>query len=145
MQCDMMILVCHAADGHFANGDRVAVQRVLSWSECITHLNVVGPDRYEIVCADQGGLELHAPGLDGHRTFHRMELYPASVGWTLDMLTLTFELMRAGGFGLMDSLDASRLIVTSPQQVHYFPWLPEPPLLVRDARDLGLTIGQPVI
>jgi hypothetical protein len=36
------------------------------------------------------------------------------------------------------------LIVTQPIEVVYFPWLPEPPLLVRSPRDLGDTLGHPI-
>jgi hypothetical protein len=31
--------------------------------------------------------------------------------------------------------------VTQPQQISYFPWLPEPPLLARTPRDLGYSVG----
>jgi hypothetical protein len=135
-----MLLVCHADDGHFADGDRKGIRRVLDHSECIASVSVVARERYEIVCADGGVLELYAPGLDGNRVFHRMELHLEARSWTKDMLRLVFELMRAGGFGLMDSLDASQFIVSSPQQVAYFPCLPEPPVLVQNPRDLGLTL-----
>jgi hypothetical protein len=136
---EMMILVCHASDGHFADGDRKAVRRVVERSERIAEVHELGPERYVLVCADGGRLELCAPGLNGHRVFHRMELFPE--GWTPDMLSLVFELMFFGGFGLMNSLDVPQFIVTQPQQVSFFPWLPEPPLLVRDPHDLGYRIG----
>jgi hypothetical protein len=48
--------------------------------------------------------------------------------------------MRMGGFGLLDGLDTAQFIVTEPQQVGYFPRLPEPPLLVRSPRDLAYTL-----
>ena len=57
------------------------------------------------------------------------------------MLSLVFELMALGGFGLMNNVDVPQFIVTQPQQISYFPWLPEPPLLVRSPRDLGYSIG----
>jgi hypothetical protein len=62
--------------------------------------------------------------------------------WTSDMLMLLFNIMHSGGFGLVEDLEAPQFIVTRPQQVSYFPWLPQPPLLVRSPRDLGYTIGQ---
>jgi hypothetical protein len=136
---EMMILVCHASDGHFADGDRKAVRRVLERSEYIAEVYELGPERYQLVCADGGRLKLRAPGLDGHRAFHRIELFPEK--WTVDMLSLVFELMSSGGFGLMNNLDVPQFIVTQPQQISYFPWLPEPPLLVRNPRDLGYSIG----
>lgn len=145
MHHTLMVLVCHATDGYFADGDREAVRRVLEWSDSIAQIDELGHERYTITCADQGQLELSAPGLYGSRSFHRMELSTRTSQWTSDMFNLLFDLMRAGGFGLMDDLCASRLIVTLPQQVSYFPWLPEPPLLVRNAHELGHTISQPVL
>ena len=139
----MMILVCHAADGHFADGDRKAVQWVLEHSARIVDVHMVGPDRFAITCTDGGWLELRAPGLGSEtRSFHRMELFLGSHVWTVDMFNFVFDLMQAGGFGLVDNLEAPQFIVTQPQQVSYFPWLPEPPLLVRNPHDLGLFIGQ---
>lgn len=134
-----MILVCHAADGHFADGDREGVCRVLDRPEYI--VNRLDQGWYEIICADGGILEIYAPGLDGPRAFHRMELLFPANALTHDVLTLIHRLMQAGGFGLMDGLDTSQVLVTLPQQMMYFPWLPEPPLLVRNARDLAHTIG----
>jgi hypothetical protein len=136
---EMMILVCHASDGHFADGDRRAVRRVLERSEHITEIHELGPERYVLVCADGGRVELRAPGLGGQRAFHRIELYPER--WTPGLVSLVFELMSFGGFGLMNNLEMPQFIVTQPQQVSYFPWLPEPPLLVRNPRDLGYSIG----
>jgi hypothetical protein len=135
-----LILVCHAADGYFADGNREAVREVLDRSDCVQNVTVVGVERYQIKCADGGQFELQAPGLDGTRAFHRMELSLDSDAWTANLLKLILELMRAGGFGLMDSLEASQFIVTMPQQINYFPWLPEPPLLVQNSRDLGYSI-----
>jgi hypothetical protein len=135
----MMILVCHASDGHFADGDRKAVRGVLERSQHIAELHELGPERYGIICADGGRIELRAPGLNGHRAFHRMELFPET--WTSTMLSLIYELMVCGRFGLVNNLDIPQFIVTQPQQVSYFPWLPEPPLLVRSPRDLGYSIG----
>ncbi|NDJ78391.1 MAG: hypothetical protein GYB65_19250 [Chloroflexi bacterium] len=135
-----MLLVCHAADGHFADGDRDGIRRVLDESDCIVSIDMSGPERYAIVCRDGGQPELYAPGLHTDRAFHRMELALSPQGWTSDTLKLVFELMRAGGFGLMDSLDAAQIIVSSPQQVAYFPRLLKQPLLVRNSRDLGLSL-----
>jgi hypothetical protein len=138
-----MILVCHAADGHFADGNREAVRRVLDHSEHIACVNLLGREQYEIICADGGSFELYASGLDEGRSFHRMELVLTAESGTADVLHVLLDLMRRGGFGLMDSLETSQFIVTLPQQVVYFPWLPEPPLLVRNPRDLGHTLGHP--
>jgi hypothetical protein len=135
-----LILVCHAADGHFADGNRQAVRRLLDQSLWIARIDTLGQERYAIRCPDGGKLDLHAPGLDGYRSFHRMEATVDADGWTKDMLNLILELMRGGGFGLMDSLETSQFIVASPDQVSYFPRLPEAPLLVRDSRDLGYSI-----
>jgi hypothetical protein len=135
-----MILVCHATDGYFADGNREAVRAVLEESSHISAINNLGADRYVILCVDGGRLELRTPGLDGTRSFHRMELSLDTEAWTPNMLSLILDLMRKGGFGLMDSLDASQVIVTSPQQVQYFPHLPDAPRLVRNPRDLGHTI-----
>jgi len=136
-----MILVCHAADGHFADGNREGVRRVLARSPYILRTESLERDWYEITCKDGGLLELHAPGLDGGRSFHHMELVIDTDCWSDDVLRVILEIMRAGDFGLMDGLEASHILVTAPQQVMYFPWLPEPPLLIRDAHDLGSTIG----
>ena len=135
-----LILVCHATDGHFADGNRRAVRLALEQSMWVARIDTLGRERYAIRCPDGGRLELHAPGLNGYRSFHRMELTLDAEGWTNDMLNLILELMRAGGFGLMDSLETSQFIVASPDQVSYFPRLPETPLLVRDSRDLGYSI-----
>ncbi len=140
-----MILVCHAADGHFANGNRDGVRRVFEQSSRIIEVVDLGRDRYELTCADGGQLVLYAPGLDGARSFHRMEIFLDPEAWTEDMLHLILEFMRAGGFGLMESVEASQFIVALPQQVVYYPWLPEPPLLVRNPRDLAYTIANPVL
>jgi hypothetical protein len=141
---DMMILVCHSADGHFADGDRQAVRRVLNQSKYIASVKRVSPERYAITCTDGGRLELHAPGLKAYRSFHRIELFGEAGVWTDDMLRLLYDLMSAGGFGLMDNLDMPQFIVTQPRQVSYFPWLPEPPVLVRNSHDLGQTINHSV-
>jgi hypothetical protein len=134
-----MILVCHAADGHFADGDREAVYQVLSRPEYI--VNHLGQAWYEVICADGGILQFYAPGLEEPRAFHRMELLLPANSLTPDVLTLIHRLMQAGGFGLMDGVDSSQMLVTQPQQVVYFPWIPEPPVLVRSARDLASSIG----
>jgi len=139
---EMMLLVCHAADGHFADGDREAVRRVLNQSECLVDARELGSEWYQLICVDGGQLALRAPGLNGNRAFHRIEVLPQSGHWTADMLDVTYELMVAGGFGLVNNLDRPQFMVTEPQQITYFPWLPEPPLLVRSARDLGYSLGQ---
>ena len=141
MPRDMMVLICHSTDGHFADGDRIAVRRLLDHSLHIAGITVLSPERYAITCRDGGRLELHAPGLRAHRPFHRMELFVDSGMWTDDTLRLLYDLMSAGGFGLMDNLDMPQFIVTQPQQVSYFPWLPEPPVLVRNSHDLGRTLA----
>jgi hypothetical protein len=145
MQRDMMILVCHSADGHFADGDRQAVRRVLNQSEYIASVNTLSQERYAITCADGGRLELHAPGLRAYRSFHRIELFVEAGAWTDDTLKLVYDLMRAGGFGLMNNLDMPQFIVTQPQQVSYFPWLPEPPVLIRNSQDLGQNLTHSVL
>ncbi len=139
MQSDMLILVCHAADGHFADGDRNAVRHILDQADYIVELNSLSAEQFEVVGRDNGVLELRAPGLNGRRSFHRMEMVLTTT-WTPDMLNLVFDLMQVGGFGLMNSLDMPQFIVTQPAQVSYFPWLPEPPLLVRTPRDLGYAL-----
>lgn len=136
----VLILVCHAADRHFADGDRAAVRRLFEQSDVIDALELIGPDQYRILCPDGGGFVLRAPGLDGDRSFHRMEVALYADYWTSDMLMLLFNIMHSGGFGLVEDLEAPQFIVTRPQQVSYFPWLPQPPLLVRSPRDLGYTI-----
>jgi hypothetical protein len=136
-----MILVCHAADGHFADGDRHAVHHLLDHSMTIAEIELSGPDRYCISCYDGGQIEVVMPGLNSHRSFHRIEL-TLLTDWTQQMLDLVFDLMTAGGFGLVIDLDDPHFIVTQPQQVSYFPWLPEPPLLVRSSHDLGYSIGK---
>ncbi|HEX3054382.1 MAG TPA: hypothetical protein VHP83_27245 [Aggregatilineaceae bacterium] len=139
-----MILVCHAADGHIADGDRQGIRRVLDWSESVANVELSGCESYEIVLVDGGKLELDAPGLDGNRSFHHMELFFDTSEVTPGVLTLIYELMHGGGFGLMDSVEASQFIVSQPQQVAYFPRLPEMPRLVRNSRDLGHTLGHPI-
>ncbi|MBN1202127.1 MAG: hypothetical protein JXJ20_09755 [Anaerolineae bacterium] len=143
MQRDMMLLVSHAEDGHFADGDRDGVRRVLSGSEYIGDLKLVARERYEIVCTDGAALELYAPGLHKKRPFHRIELFLDLQARTVAALNLILELMREGEFGLMDGLDAARFIVSSPQQLDYFPHLCGPPLLARNTRDLYLWLGYP--
>jgi hypothetical protein len=138
----MMMLVCHATDGHFADGNREAVRRELNRSTYVAHLDLRGPGQYSITCRDGGRLKLYAPGLNGHRSFHRIDLFLESAFWTPDIADLVFELMNKGGFGLVENLDVPQFIVTQPQQITYFPWLPEPPRLVRSARDLASSIGR---
>jgi hypothetical protein len=134
---NMLILACHAADGYFADGDRNAVRLVLDQSLHIVALTPLGPEQFALACADGGEIELRAPGLEGERSFHRIELFIAPGAWTPDIFGLIFELMNQGGFGLVNDLESAQFIVTLPQQVSYFPWLPRPPLLVRSPRDLS--------
>jgi len=138
----MMMLVCHAVDGRFADGNREAVRRELSRSAYVSGLDVRAPEQFTITSRDGGRLGLYAPGLSGQRSFHRIELVLESARWTPDMLHLVFDLMNKGGFGLVENLEFPRFIVTQPQQITYFPWLPEPPRLVRSARDLAYSIGR---
>jgi hypothetical protein len=44
--------------------------------------------------------------------------------------------MLLGGFGLLRALDTCRFIVTSRQQAAYYPHLPEPPCVIRNATEL---------
>lgn len=141
MQTDLLILVCHAADGHFADGDREAVRHLLHRSDYIVDTILLGPEHFELICPDGGVLELRAPGLEGQRSFRRIEIIPSAPTWTPDMLNLVFDLMTQGNFGLMNNLDMPQFIVVQPAQISYFPWLPEPPLLVRTPRDLGYALG----
>ncbi|NLX08477.1 MAG: hypothetical protein GXY36_02365 [Chloroflexi bacterium] len=136
-----MLLICHSADGHFADGNREAVKRVLEQTTCTFKHREPGSAWYTIMCPDGGLIELNAPGLEGNRPFHRMEVIVYCETWTRGTLNLLMDLMRAGGFGLLDSLDTAQVIVADLQQVIYFPWLPEPPLFVRSSRDLGQTLG----
>ena len=136
-----MILVCHAADGSFNDGNRSAIRGLLEQAAYIRQVDPLGRARVRITCTDGADLELYAPGLDGKRPFHRMEICLTNLTPTKDQLQLVLDLMRSGGFGLMENLNASKFIVTLPQQVVYFPWLPEPPMLVRNTRDLGHTIS----
>jgi hypothetical protein len=137
MHRDMLILVCHAADGHFADGDRAAIRSVLDRSDYIAALDAIDTVGYVIVCRDGGHVTLHAPGLETMRSFHRMTLYLESNTWTSDLHLLVFALMKRGGFGLMDDIELAQFIVTQPEQVSYYPWLPQPPLLVRDVAALA--------
>jgi hypothetical protein len=141
VQRDMLILACHAADGHFADGDRSAVRLVLDQSHYICALTPLSLEHFALVCADGGEIELRAPGLEGQRSFHRIELFIAPDSWTADIFRLIFDLMHRGGFGLVNNLEAQHFIVTQPQQVSYFPWLPEPPLLVRSPHDLSYALS----
>lgn len=137
----MLLLVCHAEDGRFADGDRAAIRAALADSKCVARAMGVGDGWIEVICVDGGRLTLRAPGLNEQYTFHRMALFPESQTWTAAMLRLVYTLMCAGGFGLVHDLDAPQFLVTQPQQVTYFPWLPEPPLLVRSSRDLAASLG----
>ncbi|NLE52129.1 MAG: hypothetical protein GX613_12060 [Chloroflexi bacterium] len=135
-----LILICHDAQGHLANGDRQGVQRVLAQAPYLVDVQAAGHDCFEIVCADAGRLWLHAPGLARGGTFRRMALELDCDIPSDDILTLLLDLMRAGNFGLMVSLGARQFIVSRPQQVISFPWLPQPPLLVRSVRDLSRSL-----
>lgn len=136
---EMVILVCHAQDGRFADGDRAAVRRVLQSSEHVARVLPLGPDLKQVLCADGGRLVLRAPGLDSARSFHRIDIFPAST-WTEAMVSLVYDLMCSGGFGLVQNLATLQFLVTQPQQISYFPWLPEPPILVRSARELASSL-----
>ncbi|MCZ7540923.1 MAG: hypothetical protein M5U29_13655 [Anaerolineae bacterium] len=140
----MLLLVCHSEDGRFADGDRAAIRAALANSKCISRVTDVGAGWIEVVCVDGGRLTLRAPGLNGCCAFHRMYLFLETETWTAAMLRLVYSLMRAGGFGLVCDLDAPQFLVTQPRQVTYFPWLPEPPRLVRSSRDLGASLDAAV-
>ncbi len=140
----MILLVCHAEDGRFADGNRTAIRDVLARSDCIAQVVQMGEGMVEVTCVDGGRLTLRAPGLNERGAFHRMYLFLESETWTVAMLRLVYTLMRAGGFGLVRDLAAPQFLVTQPQQITYFPWLPEPPLLVRSSRDLGTRLEQAV-
>lgn len=140
MHRELLILVCHDADGHFADGNRRAVRHVLEHAEYIIEIQPQNTQQYRLTCRDGGSVILRAPGLDGARAFHRIALYLDTESWTPNLLALVYDLMRHGNFGLMDSIQVQRFIVTQPQQVSYFPWLPQPPILVRSARDLEQTL-----
>ncbi|MBN1681430.1 MAG: hypothetical protein JW966_14205 [Anaerolineae bacterium] len=136
-----MIMVCHAADGYFADGNREGVRRVLNQTTRVGQVLPLGHDHYQIVYTNGGTLELRACGLGGGRSFHYIEVCLTSASWTGDMLTLIFNLMKAGGFGLLDSLDSHQIIITAPEQIVYFPWLPEPPRVVRSPHELAHVVG----
>jgi hypothetical protein len=144
MRLSPMILVCHATDGRFADGDRDAVRSILTHSPRIMQLAMIEAETFWIRCRDGGQLALSAPGLDRARSFHHMGVSVAAGGWTADSLHLLFDLMRLGGFGLVDDIDTPHFIVTDPQQVRYFPWLPEPPLVVRSSDALGFMLMEAV-
>jgi hypothetical protein len=137
----MVILVCHAQDGRFADGDRAAVRRVLQTSDQVTRVLPLGQDVKQVLCADGGRLVLRAPGLDSQRSFHRIDLFPMSA-WTSAMAGLVYDLMREGGFGLVQDLVTLQFLVTQPQQITYYPWLPEPPILVRSACELAASLAR---
>ncbi|MEP0762294.1 MAG: hypothetical protein HRF48_06095 [Chloroflexota bacterium] len=141
MARNMLLLVCHAEDGRFADGDRTAIRTALTDSKCVSRVIEAGGGWFEVICVDGGRLTLRAPGLNGGCAFHRMYLFLETETWTVAMLRLVYALMRAGGFGLVRDLDAPQFLVTHPQQVTYFPWLPEPPRLVRSSRDLAASLG----
>ncbi|GAB4422110.1 MAG: hypothetical protein Kow00106_19260 [Anaerolineae bacterium] len=136
---EMVILVCHAQDGRFADGDRAAVRQVLETSDQVARVLPLGSDVKQVSCADGGRLVLRAPGLDSQRSFHRIDLFPIS-DWTSAMAELVYDLMREGGFGLVQDLTTPQFLVTQPQQLTYYPWLPEPPILVRSASELARTL-----
>ena len=137
-----MLLVCHAADGRIANGNRDAVSRLLARADY--EVRAIRRGWFAITCADGGSVELVAPGLEGTQLFRRAELIFNSASWTEDVLRLVMGIMRAGGFGLMDGLNATRVMITSPEQLLHFPWLPEPPLIIRSPRQLATALGRAV-
>lgn len=137
-----MLLVCHAADGHFANGNREAVRRLLARAAC--EVRAIAQGRFSVKCLDGGQIELVAPGLDGTGSFRRAELRFSAASWTDDVLHLVMSLMRVGGFGLLDDVNAPQILVASPEHLLSFPWLPEPPRLVRSVEQLALALDHPV-
>ncbi len=132
-----MLLVCHAADGYFADGNRLAVCRLLDRAGFARHT-----DLYR---STDDSVQIFAPGLDGSRSFHRMGLYIEHTALTLSMLSLIFDLMLLGDFGLMPSLDACSFVVTSGQQAYSYPWLPEPPQVVHSAVELAHLLDEPAL
>lgn len=134
-----ILLVCHAADGRIANGNREAVRRLLARAAC--SVRAVRRGWFVIECADGGSVELVAPGLEGTHSFHRAEMIFNTASWTEDVLHLVMGIMRAGGFGLLDGLNATRVMIASQEQLLHFPWLPEPPLIVRSHRHLAVALG----
>jgi len=138
---EMVILVCHAQDGRFADGDRAAVRQILQHSNYVARTTVLEAGVQQVICVDGGQLVLRAPGLDGPRSFHRMDIFPMSV-WTGAMVGLLYDLMHKGGFGLVQDLATSQFLVTHAQQITYFPWLPEPPVLVRSAGELATSLAR---
>lgn len=135
-----LILICHDADGHLADGDRQGVQRVLSQAPYVVDVQAAGQDCYLIACADASCVRLSAPGLARAGAFRRMTIALDCDRPSDDVLSLVLDLMRAGNFGLMVSLSAPQFIVSQPQHVVSFPWLPQPPILVRSIRDLSQSL-----
>lgn len=135
-----LILICHDIQGHLANGDRRGVQRVLAQAPYVIDVRTASQECFEITCADAGRVWLHAPGLESAGAFRRMALELDSDAPSDDVLRLVLDLMRAGNFGLMVSLGARQFIVSRPQQVISFPWLPQPPVLVRTIHDLSQSL-----
>lgn len=138
-----MLLVCHAADGYFADGNRLAVRRVLDRAALAMHGTTTGRDWYELCSSEGNPLRIHAPGLDGSRTFHRIELHADDAALTSGSLALIYDIMLLGGFGLLRTLDTCHFIVTSRQQAAYFPHLPEPPCVIRSAAELEHLLREP--
>ncbi len=136
MHRELLILVCHDTDGHFADGNRHTVRHLLEHAGYIATFQPRDTQQYLLACHDGGQVIVRAPGLDGTRTFHRIELYLNAESWTPDLFALVYDLMLHGGFGLMDGIQVQQFIVTQPQQISYFPWLPQPPILVRSVHDL---------
>ncbi|WP_162909627.1 hypothetical protein [Aggregatilinea lenta] len=137
-----MLLVCHAADGRIATGNREAVRRVLARADY--DVRAVRRGWFAITCADGGSVELVAPGLEGTHTFRRAELIFNAASWTEGVLQLVMSIMRAGGFGLLDGLNATRVMITTPEHLLHYPWLPEPPLIIRGPRHLATALGHAV-
>lgn len=132
-----MLLVCHAADGYFGDGNRLAVRRILDRAALTMPSPATGPDRYEICFADGGRFSIHAPGLDSPHPFHRIALHADAAALTPSALALIYDIMILGGFGLLSTLNTCRFIVTSRQQAAYYPHLPEPPHVILSAAELG--------
>lgn len=138
---DLLLLVCHAAEGYLTDGNRAAVNRTLDRSGCITAIDRAASGWYTVHCTDGGRLRLHAPGLIGAGAFHRILVGLDAGRLSRAGVAVLYDLMHDGGFGLLASLDAPRLVVTRRRQVLTFPWLPEPPLLVTNAAELGAALG----
>jgi hypothetical protein len=64
-----MLLVCHAADGYFADGNRLAVRHILDRASLAMQGITIGPDCYELCSPEGGPFSVHAPGLNALFSF----------------------------------------------------------------------------